>query len=162
MIVNFAANYWIMKRLYLFLIATFACVVMGAQTSPFAGLGIVDYSIKSAWPESFREVSGSVEATINNTGTRRVVKNIKANVYRNGAAFASGTCDDVTFIKGKNTYTLNGRVKLASGISVWTAVKAAFSFNPKEYVVEVTMTMFHEDGRTEDIKKKVPLSNYLK
>ncbi len=144
------------------MIAVFAAVVMCAQTSPFAGLGIVDYKIKSAWPESFKEVSGSVDATINNTGTQRAVRNIKADVYRNGAAFASGTCDDVMFVKGRNTYTLNGRVKLAGGVSIWSAIAAAFSFNPKEYVVEVTMTMYHEDGRTEDIKKKVPVSNYLK
>ncbi len=151
-----------MKKMYVFLAALFACVVLGASSHPFAGLGIVDYKIKSVWPESFREVSGSVDATISNSGTKRIVKNIRASVYRNGAPFASGKCSDVTFVKGSGKYTLNGTVKLADGVSVWTALAAAFSFNPAEYVVEVTMVMTHENGETETIIRKVPVTRFLK
>ncbi len=150
-----------MKKVHVFLIALFACAALAAVEHPFAGLGIEDYRITSAWPESFREVSGSVEATINNSGTRRVVRNIRANVYRNGTAFASGKCSDVTFTKGRSKYTLNGRVKLADGVSVWNAIKAAFSFNPSEYVVEVSMVMTHENGETETIVRKVPVTRFL-
>ncbi len=141
--------------------ALIACVALAAQTSPFAGLGIVSYKITSAWPESFREVSGSVDVTISNTGTERIVKGIGANVYRNGAAFASGKCSDVTFVKGQKKYALEGIVKLADGVSVWDAIRAAFSFNPSEYVVEVTMTMIHENGNVETITRKVPVTRFL-
>ncbi len=143
-----------MKKLCLFLVAVLACGILNAQTSPFAGLGIVDYSIRSAWPESFREVSGSVEVTMNNTGTKRVVTDISASVYRSGSPFVSGICSDVTFLKGTNKYILNGRVKLADGVSVWAAIGAAFSFNPKDYIVEISMVMTHENGKTEKIVRK--------
>ncbi len=151
-----------MKKLYLFFAALLACVVLGAANHPFAGLGIADYKIKSVWPESFREVSGSVDVTINNSETQRTVRNIRANVYRNGKPFASGQCCDVTFLKGSNKYTLDGTVRLADGVSVWTAIGAAFSFNPSEYVVEVTMTMTYENGQTETIVRKVPVTRFLK
>ncbi len=150
-----------MKRLYLLLAAILTCVVLSAQTSPFAGMGIVDYKITSVWPESFREVSGEVDAMISNSGTTRKVTDITANVYRNGAAFASGVCSDVTFVKGKKKYTLEGRVKLAQGVSIWTAIGAALSFSPSEYVVEVSMVMTYEDGTVQPITRKVPLTRFL-
>ncbi len=150
-----------MKRLYILLVAVLACVVMNAQTSPFAGLKIVNYKITSVWPESFREVRGSVDVTMDNTHTQRVASNIRANVYRNGNAFVSGICSDVTFLKGQNKYTLNGMVKLADGISVWNAIGAAFTFDPNEYIVEITMMMTHEDGRTETIVRKVPATRFF-
>ncbi len=151
-----------MKRLYAFLIAVLACVAVEAANHPFAGLSIVDYKIVSAIPESFRAVSGKVDVTINNTETKRTVTEIRANVYRNGTPFAAGKCSDVTFVKGQNKYTLEGTVTLASGVSLWTALGAAFSFDPKEYVVEVTMKMTYEDGTTEIITRKVPVTRFLK
>ncbi len=150
-----------MKKLYVFVVTLLVCVAVGAVTHPFAGLGIVDYKITSVWPDSFREVSGSVDVTISNDGTERTVKGIYANVFRNGAAFASGTCSDVNFVKGTKVYALDGTVKLADGVSVWTAIGAALSFTPSEYVVEVTMTMIHESGEVETVVRKVPATRFL-
>lgn len=150
-----------MKKLFVFLVAVFASVILAAQTSPFAGLKIQGYKITSIWPQSFREVRGSVDVSISNTETVRVVRNVRANVLRNGSPFASGVCSDVTFLKGTNKYPLTGRVKLADGVSVWAAIGAALSFNPAEYMVEISMMMTHETGKTETITRTVPATRFF-
>ncbi len=150
-----------MKKFIVFLTAVFACVIMAAQTSPFAGLRILDYKITSIWPESFREVRGSVDVTFGNTESKRVVRSIRANVSRNGSPFASGVCSDVTFLKGTNKQSLDGRVKLADGVSVWSAIGAVLSFNPAEYTVEISMVMTHETGGTETITRTVPATRFF-
>ena len=52
---------------------------------------------------------------------------------------------------------------LAEGVSVWTAIRAALSFRPSEYTVDVTLEMLHEDGTKETVKREdIPVTRFVK
>ena len=137
-------------------------VALAANAQYFTGFSIQSYRISSVWPTSFRSLSGSVTATIGNTGDTRKMSGITAKVYRNGKAFANGTCQDVTFYKGSSTYVLNGEVKLADGVSTWDAIAAALSFSASEYTIDFSVNITHPDGHVDHVNRTgMPLSHYL-
>ncbi|MBQ3882965.1 MAG: hypothetical protein II730_10795 [Bacteroidales bacterium] len=149
-------------------LAILLCVILAAFAAtgsehPFAGLSIKGYSVDSVFPSGFRSVRGKATIKVDNTSEYRKVSDIKATVYRDGRPFARGTCIDVAFLKGLNTYKLSGTVSLAEGVSVWTAIRAALSFRPSEYTVDVTLEMLHEDGTKETVKREdIPVTRFVK
>ncbi len=138
-------------------------VCSAAFAQYFTGFSVKSYKISSVWPTSFRSLSGSVSASIGNTGDTRAMSGIVATVYRNGKAFAHGNCEDVTFYKGSSTYVLNGVVELAQGISLWDAIGAALSFNANEYTIDFNVDITHPDGKVDNVRRKgMPLAHYLR
>lgn len=138
-------------------------VALSAQAQYFTGFSVRSYRIVSAWPTSLRSVKGSVEATVGNSGDTRAMSGITATVYRNGRRFAEGSCDDVTFRNGIQSYTLKGRGQLADGVSTWEAIKAAFSFKASEYTLDFTVTITYPDGHSDQVVRSGrPLSHYLR
>jgi len=150
------------KKVFAVFVSILLAVVISGREHPFAGLGIQGYRINSAWPASFRSVKGTATINVNNSGERRTVTNIIAEVYRNGKPFASGTCSDVTFVRGLSSYTLTGVVGLSPGVSVWSAIGAALSFHPSEYIVDVSADLRYEDGTSEHIVRKgIPVTRFI-
>lgn len=138
----------------------FTCSAAFAQY--FTGFSIKSYRISSVWPTSFRSVSGSVTASIGNTGDTRAMSGIVATVYRNGKSFAHGTCNNITFYKGSSTYKLNGEVELAKGVSTWDAIAAALSFKVTEYTIDFSVDITHPDGKVDHVRRRgMPLTHYL-
>ena len=137
------------------------CISLKAQY--FEGFSVKSYKITSAWPTSFRSVKGKVSASIGNTADTRAMSGITATVYRNGVRFAQGYCNDITFYAGTQSYTLSGWGELASGISLFEAIRAALSFNASEYTVDFTVNITHPDGKVDHVvRKDVPITHYLK
>ncbi len=138
-------------------------VCSAAFAQYFTGFSVNSYKISSVWPNSFRSVSGSVTASIGNTGDTRAMSGIVATVYRNGKAFAHGNCADVTFYKGTSSYVLNGVVELATGVTIWDAIGAALSFNANEYTIDFNVDITHPDGKVDHVVRAgMPLGHYLR
>lgn len=134
-----------------------------AHAQYFSGLSVVSYKITSARPTSMRAVKGSVLATIGNTADSRTISGISMTVYRNGQLFAVGSCDNVTIFRGTNSYTFNGRVELADGVSTWNAIKVALSFKASEYTLDFKADVRHPGGKVDHVvRSKMPLTHYLK
>lgn len=134
-----------------------------AHAQYFSGLSVVSYKITSARPTSMRAVKGSVLATIGNTADSRTISGITMTVYRKGQLFAVGACDNVTIFRGTNSYTFNGRMELADGVSTWNAIKVALSFNASEYTLDFKADVRHPDRKVDHVvRSKMPLTHYLK
>lgn len=151
-----------MKR-YILIILALCLSCMAANAQFFHGLGVKSYKVTSAWPTSFRSVKGSVQATISNTDETRSIRNVRATLYRNGKAFAYGTCDDVTLNHGTATYTLRGRGELAPGITTWQAIRAALTFVVTEYTMDFSVDIANPDGTVDHVvRENRPVSHYLR
>ncbi len=84
-------------------------------------------------------------------------------VYRKGQLFAVGSCDNITIFRGTNSYTFNGHVELADGVSTWNAIKVALSFKASEYTLDFKADVKHPDGKVDHVvRSKMPLTHYLK
>ncbi len=150
-----------MKRLILFVLVLM--LAFGAHAQYFSGLKVASYKIASARPTGLRSVKGSVLATIGNSEDRRTISGITTTIYRNGQLFAIGACDDLTITPGTKSYTFNGDVKLADDVSIWTAIKVAFSFKASEYTLDFKADITHPDGKVDHVvRSRMPLTHYLK
>lgn len=127
------------------------------------GLSIEGYKFQSIWPESFRSVRGSVILQVGNSAPEaRDIRNITATAYRKDVPFFTGTCSDVCFMPGSDSYQVSGVVSLCEGISVWTVIAAALSFNPAEYTVDVTAELVLPNGMSIPVEKKgIPVTRFI-
>lgn len=149
------------------ILAFFAALLLfagAASAQHFDGLAVAGtYRINSLWPESFSSVKGVVTVKMSNTGERRVYKDIRAVLYRNGTAFLNGTCNDIVVAKGESEVTITGRASLGSGVSIFSVLGSALLTDLSAYTADIYFTDVAPDGSAVKVARQgVPLSNYLK
>lgn len=150
-----------MKRILTLLVAALALSLFSASAQQFEGLSLENYSFSKVRPSGTRSMTGVLQFTMNNSGERRALSQIKVVAYRKGKAFLQGTGSDLTFERGRGDYTLHCKVKLARGVNVWEAAAALKSFDPAQYTLNVSLVMTHEDGTAEEIvRKNLPVTKF--
>lgn len=151
-----------MKKLFTFIFS--AVLVMMFSAPAYAqkslGLSINSYNITSIRPQSFRSVNGAVSVSLNSATSFRMT-DITGIVYKNGRPFVQGSASDLSISRGSSTVTVNGTATLCNGIGLLDVLRC-ISFNPSEYVIDVSLNLHLEDGSIVPIVKKgVPLSSLM-
>lgn len=152
-----------MKRILAVLII---CIVTVAASdichAQFSRLSIGKYGISSIYPESFRAVKGVVWLEVTNPMEGFTVSEVKGTVYKNGVPFVTGMTDDFHIAPGSGKRTISGRAALCDGVSLWT-VLSLLSFNPNDYMVDISMRITLDSGNSRVVSKKsMPLKTLLK
>lgn len=150
------------KILFLALLTAALFPAFEAFGQQFEGLNVQRYSFVRLRPVGLRSLAGTVEFTLDNTGEARSFHNLRGVAFKDGVAFMEGWCEDVLFERGVHTYRVSGKVRLAEGISFFTAIRAALSFHPENYTLNFSVTLGHEDGREENIlRRDLPVTHFL-
>ena len=151
-----------MKKFFFALLAAALLPAFEAFGQQFEGLNVQQYRFVRLRPVGMRSLAGTVEFTLDNTGEARSFHNLRGVAFKNGVPFMEGWCEDVLFQRGVHTYRVSGKVKLAPGVSVFSAIRAALSFHPENYTLNFSVTLGHENGRAEDIlRRDLPVAHFL-
>ena len=140
-----------------------AAVAAPRQKNPLTGLSLTGYSVQSIRPSSMKGLSGTVTVNVNNKGETRSFRNVSATLYRSGNKVAHGVCTDMVFLPGNSAVKVTGQIKLSDDVSLITAMRSAFSFQPSEYTADIICSVVDAKGRAETyVRKGIPLGDYLK
>ena len=89
------------------------------------------------------------------------MSDIKGTVYKNGKPFVTGTCKPVKVVTGTSKVEVDGEAEFCGGVS-FTDVLKCIKLNPKEYKIDISMTIFNVDTIREFKKEGIELGSLLK
>ncbi|MBQ0058277.1 MAG: hypothetical protein KBT20_11560 [Bacteroidales bacterium] len=143
-----------MKK-YLMMLTAIVMMMCGSigKAQSLSQLKFNDYSIENVMPESLTSISGKGKLTLTNNGPAFKMKNIRVQVYKNGAKFVKASVNDISIIHGKQTIGVSGLSSLNEGVSFWT-VLSSLAFKAEEYKFDVTMTIVTATGIVIPYEKK--------
>lgn len=154
-----------MKRcLYIIAIAVAGVLMLGVETASAQQLNKLKfgkYGLEKLRIKSRHSGTGLAWVMTDNSDKTFVMTDIKGTVYKNGKPFVTGTCKPVKVIAGNSKVKVYGEAEFCDGVSFMDVLRC-IKLNPKEYKIDISMTIFNADTIREFTKNGIELGQLLK
>ena len=105
------------------------------------------FRIVSFVPTGLRTVRAGVEIETKNDTAAFQLQDLKLTIFRKGAPFVDGVCEEVTVPKGTSKVRVTGEFELCDDVSLWSAVTALRDPDYSEFTGNVDLTVVADKGR---------------
>ena len=139
-------------------------LLMGVETASAQQLNKLKfgkYGLEKIRIKSRHSGTGLAWVMTDNSDKTFVMTDIKGTVYKNGKPFVTGKCKPVKVIAGNSKVEVDGEAEFCEGVS-FTDVLKCIKLDPKEYKIDISMTIFNADTICEFSKKGMELGQLLK
>lgn len=145
------------------LMAFTAMIMLGVESASaqMSDLMFGKYGVEKIRLKSLRSGTGLAWVMTDNSGKSFYMSDIKGTVYKNGKPFVTGKCKPVKVVAGNSKVEVDGEAEFCDGVS-FTDVLKCIKLNPKEYKIDVSMTIFNADTIREVKKTGIELGQLLK
>ena len=123
------------------------CLAGPKQKSALSHIKFGKCRIVSLVPTGLRSVRVGVEMEAKNDTAAFKLQDVKMLIFRKGAPFVEGVCEEVTVPKGSSTVRLSGDFELAEEVTLWSAVTALRNSDLSEFTANVDLNVISEKGR---------------
>lgn len=145
------------------LMAFTAMIMLGVESASaqMSDLMFGKYGVEKIRLKSLRSGTGLAWVMTDNSGKSFYMSDIKGTVYKNGKPFVTGKCKPVKVVAGNSKVEVDGEAEFCDGVS-FTDVLKCIKLDPKEYKIDVSMTIFNADTIREVKKTGIELGQLLK
>lgn len=129
----------------------------------FSKVKVGDVVITRVNPKGMRSMELTLEAKVDNGSSEFSLSEIEGTVYYDGNSVCTFTMDDVTVLRRTvDTYSVNGKVTLEQGISMFSLVPLLKSFDPSVCKADIDLKVKPKGTSGRKISlKDVPLERFL-
>lgn len=151
------------RRIKIMLTVISVMLMLGVETASaqMSDLKFGKYGVDKIRLKSLRSGTGLAWVMTDNGGKSFYMSDITGTVYKNGKPFVTGKCKPVKVIAGNSKVEVDGEAEFCDGVS-FTDVLKCIKLNPKEYKIDISMTIFNADTIREVKKVGIELGNLLK
>lgn len=124
-----------------------ACLAGPKQKDALSHVKFGKCRIVSLVPTGLRSVRIGVEMETKNDTSAFTLQDVKMDIFRKGAPFVEGVCEEVIVPKGTSTVRLTGDFELAEEVTLWSAVTTLKNADPSDYTANVDLNVIPDKGR---------------
>ena len=156
------AHGWSMIRCFKIILIV-AMLMLGVQSASaqMSELKFGKYGVEKIRLKRLRSGTGLAWVMTDNSGKSFYMSDIKGTVYKNGKPFVTGKCKPVKVVAGNSKVEVDGEAEFCDGVS-FTDVLKCIKLDPKEYKIDISMTIFNADTIREVKKTGIELGSLLK
>ena len=135
------------------IITLFACMTVAAAAAgpkhrdALSHIKFGKCRIVSLVPTGLRSVRIGVELETKNDTLTFTLQDVKMDIFRKGASFVEGVCEEVTVPKGTSTIRLTGDFELAEEVTLWQAATVLRNADPSDFTANVDLNVLRDTGR---------------
>jgi len=148
-------------KILLIVMTTIFVVGVETASAQMSDLKFGKYGVEKIRLKSLRSGKGLAWVMTENSGKSFYMSDIKGTVYKNGKPFVTGKCKPVKVVAGNSKVEVDGEAEFCDGVS-FTEVLKCIKLDPKEYKIDVSMTIFNADTIREVKKTGIELGRLLK
>ena len=148
-------------KILLIVMTTIFVVGVETASAQMSDLKFGKYGVEKIRLKSLRSGKGLAWVMTENSGKSFYMSDIKGTVYKNGKPFVTGKCKPVKVVAGNSKVEVDGEAEFCDGVS-FTDVLKCIKLDPKEYKIDISMTIFNADTIREVKKVGIELGQLLK